>query len=643
MTLIADFGSAGLVWFLTIICGTGIAGWLPDPVCGTLRRRICVGAMIGMGLMSWMGLLCSLLGMNVASGWPLAVCITFACAAAVVGRQRGVWVRSPRVEVQFEKPLTRWLSRLLIAVCLIPIAAIFVFGQSQPLGNIDGLAIWNFKAKLLLQQSLATTTILHDPTFSYSHQGYPLLVPFQIAYVWFVRGATTDGSAAAWHAILATLFVVFIYDTCRTKLSRLPSVMLTLSVCSMRSFLFQSTGQIADVVLMYGSLASMVMFLEAGKSQRTSDWITCGLCLASLAFVKNEGGAFAGVELTLLVGLALWRVVPWKQAASCFCGYLVPSLPWWIYSRGLPRTDERYTDQLTWQNLLVQSERLPEIMASATGFMIDLTATHGLWLLLAVAFAIAVVRRATRAVWLAFAILAGQLLAYTVAFVITPWDLRTLLAMKMEVILLTAMPALMICVVEVFSANPGSDIAETLTIQRAPSKKAKHGSRTQVNVDWRARVLAIALVLVGLVSLPGTIFGLPSAMMSRLTGKPSSSAEVAFRQELQRVLTQLNQPGDVRFQFPVPSDGRISPDMERFAEMLYYFGNYEAFPRRLRPTSERVVINNGKDLLQAIASAPAEWSGDRLAGTLEVKLHPQRRPEFILTQITNAPDHPAAE
>lgn len=651
MTLIADLGSAGLIWLLTIAWGATVAGWLFGPGRFGLRSRVCIGSMIGMGLMSWCGLLCSLAGITFASRWPLALSVVLAIATFVVGYRRGAWKYSARLSATPETPMVRVMNWTIAAACFVSIAAIFVFGQTQPLGNIDGLAIWDFKAKILLEQSLATTTILHDPTFSYCHLSYPLLVPFQIAFVWSLRGLPTDGASAAWHAILATLFVVFVYDICRMKLSRLASLMLTLSVCSMRSFLFQSTGHIADVVLMYASLASVATFLGATKEQKTGDWIVCGFCLAGLSFVKNEGGAFAGIELILLLGLVLIRQVPWKQAAACFCSFVIPNIPWWIYSRGLPKTDERYTEHLTWQNLLNQSERLPTILSSAARYMTDLATTRGLWLLVGIAIIVAVVRRRTRAVWLAFAILAGQLLAYTVAFVITPWNLETLIAMKMEVILLTLMPAVLVCLIEVFegtrgfSSVPSTDISNTaVTTQKAASKSAKgkrQGHGPSLGDDWRRGILLMAFVLMAFLSLPNLFIALPPVLMARLNGKQPLPVEVRVRQELQRLFAQVKSPGDIRFSYPAATGGGTTPDVMRFAEMLYYFGNYELFPRKLRATADRVVINNGFELLQAMADSSATWPEEfPMAATLEVKSQPQRAPELVLTP-TPSTDQPS--
>ena len=642
MMLIGDLGSAGLVWLVTIVWGATVTGWLLGPGRAGLRTRVCIGSMIGMGLMSWIGLFSSLGGVTFASRVPFVLCTVIAVVTFAIGYQRGAWKSSPPPVEPPESRVARWMSWGLMLACVIPVAAIFVFGQTQPLANIDGLAIWNFKAKILLEQSLATTTVLRDPTFSYCHQSYPILVPIQIAYVWSIRGMPTDGAAAAWHAILSALFVLFIYDSCRMKVSRLVSIVLTLSLCSMRTFLFQSTGQIADVVLMYGSLASIVTFLRAIKERRSGDWIVCGLCLAGLSFVKNEGGAFAAVELALLLGLVALRYVPWKQAASCLCGFIIPSIPWWEISRGLPKTDEQYTEQLTWQNVLVQSERIPTIVMSAVQFMVDLSATRGLWLLVTIALMIALMRRRSLSVYLAFAILAGQLLAYTVAFVITPWHLETLISMKMEVILLTAMPAVFICLTEVFAGTPGysSEVIEEITasarIPRTPtksSKSTKNVNRSHGTVgDWRPRILAVALFVLAFFSLPSALIGLPPVIVARLQGKQALPPEVRIRQELQRLFSSLRKPGDVRFSYPIPSTGGAAPDMGRFAEMLYYYGNYELFPRRLRATPEKVVINNGFELLQAIASSPAHWSEEvPLAATLEVKSQPQRAPELVLT------------
>ncbi len=190
------------------------------------------------------------------------------------------------------------------------------------------------------------------------------------------------------------------------------------------------------------------MFAEVVERSRLGDLILMALFSACMAWTKNEGQALATINIVIVVCLALSRR-QWTHCATFIAIVFFLFLPWLIYLRGLPRTDEDYAGRLNFGELVAHVDRLPVIAREIGPEMVKwtdtgperLTAAWGIFWFVLAAAAIVGWRRFRRGEVILLWILLGlHLLVYVLAYMVTPWDLQTLMRTTIDRLLMHAAP-----------------------------------------------------------------------------------------------------------------------------------------------------------------------------------------------------------
>lgn len=446
----ADILSAVALWGLACVWGWSALGLLRVSLSGRAIQLVVYSGLLGTALVAWVGLLLSLLNVPLRSPVAIAVCLLGACLTVGMSLWTGHWERpsSRKPTFSFEAMISS-----LVALALLPtIVFLFVDAATLPFHNIDAVAIWSLKGKLLYHQTLVDNSLLRDPAASYSHADYPLLVPFNVGFLWSLRGGDYDGAARFWHVGLALMFIGLIYETARRKLSRLPSVLLTVLTCTTTTFAFQSSAGIADIALAALYLASSAALVDWLADGQTSQLSLCGLYTAGMAFTKNEGLALAAVHSAIVFGALLLQRGTWRAAVTWLAWATLPNLAWFAVLRDLPQTHENYAGRFSLELLARGSARLPLIAETFCRESVVLEATHGLWVLTPVLGLMGFWTSQRFSVVLAWLLLLGHLAAYIAALMVTPWELAELLAAKAQPLLLTASPAALLLIIEAYAA-----------------------------------------------------------------------------------------------------------------------------------------------------------------------------------------------
>lgn len=449
-SLAADAFSALGLWGLACVWGWAVLGLCGAGLSGRPIQLVVDSGLMGMALLGWAGLLLSLLNVPLRS--PIASVTCVLCTLVTVGVSQWTehWQRPSHWKPAFTFEA---LLSFLLALSLLPTAVYLVVDAATlPFHNIDAVAIWSLKGKLLYHQTLVDNTLLHDPTASYSHADYPLLVPFNVAFVWNFRGGDHDAAARFWHVGLALMFMGLIYETARRKLGRFPSALLTAITCTTTTFVFQTSAGIADIALAALYLASAVALVDWLADGQTSQLAVCGLFTAGIVFTKNEGLALAAVHAAIVLGSAVLQRLPWRAAGAWLAWSGLPNIVWFAVLRGLPQTHENYAGRLSLEQLTAGVSRLPLIVETFFRESIFLEATHGLWGLTLALGLLGLWTSRRHGVVLAWLLLLGHLAAYFAALMVTPWDLGDLLSMKAQPLLLTASPAAVLLIVEAYGA-----------------------------------------------------------------------------------------------------------------------------------------------------------------------------------------------
>jgi hypothetical protein len=398
---------------------------------------LCVA--LGAATISTLLFLLSLAGLVPSTAAVLGILVVAASVLAAAGRGS----RRPRI-ARPTAPL-RWYEGALVALLALPSAWVVADALLVPLHNIDAIAIWGLKGKVLALESVRASGYFHDPTLSYSHQDYPLLVPFLTATVYALRGGVDESLAKLAQAGLFGALLLVLYGGFRRHLSRASALVLLLLFLASPSLLAQAAGGLADPALMLFHAASLVALL-AWLDTDDDAWLALGALLtAFLVFTKNEGMALAAIQLAVFSLAALregggrLRAL-WGHAALA----LALLLPWLWFRAGLPKTHENYGALLRPARIAEHLDRLPGILAALGGTMADVALWGGLWLLLPIACLLAAGRGRSREAGVLWACLVLHLAVYVVIFVVTPWDVGVLLDAKAYPLLLQASPALLL-------------------------------------------------------------------------------------------------------------------------------------------------------------------------------------------------------
>lgn len=416
-----------------VLCG--LAGARSMPV--SLALGLCLA--LGAGTLSYAMFLLSLAGLVPSAAAVLAAIAVAALGIAIAGRSR-------RVRIDAPTPLPRWHEGALVVLLALPCAWLVADAVRVPIQNIDAIAIWALKAKVLAREAVGASAYFRDPALSYSHQDYPLLVPFLAATAYGLRGTVDEPIAKLAQGAVFIALLLLLHAGFRRSLSRAASLLLLLLFAASPGMLSQAAGGLADPALMLyyaGSLVALLVWLETSDTS----WLSIGALLtAFLVFTKNEGMALAAIHLAVFP-LAAWQAGGRRsvRAFAVRAGLaLLLLLPWLWFRAGLPKTHENYGALLRPARIAERLDRVPEILGFLGRTMADPSLWGGLWLLLPIAWLLAWGQGASRDARVLWACLLCHLGVYVVIFVVTPWDVRALLEAKAYPLLLQASPALLL-------------------------------------------------------------------------------------------------------------------------------------------------------------------------------------------------------
>jgi len=433
--------ACGAYLLLIVLVGCALLSALHPSKRIAIVEWIGLAPAVGAGTMGLLLFWASLVGFA-PSRALLAVIGLVALAGLLVLKMKS---RLPRVEVRatdWEKG-DGWMV-LPLALTVMALAAIATGALSEPLVEWDAFAIWGFKAKVLLHEALGSNpAYFHDLTLSYSHLDYPLMVPFLTAGAYAAMGTVDDQSGKLVSVFLDVLIVPVVYLGLRWKLRRPPAACLS-AILALLPAMFRYGGVgCADLPLAMFHAGSLLHVARWIDRQRWQDLTLAILFSAFAAFTKNEGAVLALMNGAVILGFGLWGGPrrAWVGAAAFFAGLLAIDAAWMIWSGSLPRTHEDYGAKLLSSLVVTRLPRLREILPA----MLSQTGAFRVWGLLWILAGgmvllgwRAVTRRTVLAVWI---LLGMQLMAYALAYSVTPWDLAELIPMSMDRLLLHTLPA----------------------------------------------------------------------------------------------------------------------------------------------------------------------------------------------------------
>ena len=174
--------------------------------------------------------------------------------------------------------------------CFIIMLILFINRiKIEPYGMWDSWAIWSFKAK-----DISTNFILNNPQglfkINWNHPGYPLFLPYQIAFVSIIFGNFNEIIVYFIHILYLYLFVSLMFYFISLKFD-LNLLFFTLLPFTFFQLYIQFSDLCADFPLSIFSAYSLYFYFKISESKidRITNILFLGFSMGILPHIKNEG------------------------------------------------------------------------------------------------------------------------------------------------------------------------------------------------------------------------------------------------------------------------------------------------------------------------------------------------------------------
>jgi hypothetical protein len=375
-------------------------------VGGPLLLRWSLGALVGMAIVAFG----TLVGGLVQAVVPVAL---LACLAG--------WLLGPRLRFEPAGELqARRLAQgvtsfiLAIGVCLL---ALSLF---RPVPAWDGWMTWSLKAKALAADGGFYGSVFESPTFAYSHQDYPPLLPAWQALAYLIGGDLRVSWPLQFQlAWLWTAGSVALIDLTARRWGA--SFLFLLPWLCGPPVIYWAMAGYADVPMALLLLAGTAVLLSSSSSQPAA---VAGVLLAGCALMKNEGLPLAVLTVGAVLAFSRHRSIPGKALGLAVAG----ALPWLLFvrTRGIP------SDLVTAETL--RPERVlqltPRLWPIAKGWASQLLGVRSWGMLVAGTVVAALIGWRPRPDLLVAFVLAVALL--TGIYVITPYNVSQQLIVSID-------------------------------------------------------------------------------------------------------------------------------------------------------------------------------------------------------------------
>lgn len=341
---------------------------------------------------------------------------------------------------------------------------------TQPLIGIDAVAMWLFKAKLYYaQNAVDLRPVAADVR---RNLDYPPLFSLMVSTLYTLIGRVDDIFGKSVNFVFFAVGTASFIAVVRPLMSRMLTVLFGFLLAAMPVFSFalfsaQYMGW-ADYPLGIWMLVSLIFLFDGVRNDDSASLLFAVIAAAMAALTKNEGLSFLGIVL-LLLGyravrtFAATRAVPEVDRRLLATGVLalLPVVLWQLYIRS-QGFDHALLSHRQWGQLLAALPgRAVQILRGARPL-----ASLGLdypWI--AAGFVLATllqfIRRPAFSAWV-YAAVVAQIVAYFIAYLLTPYDLDYILATTFGRLFLQLAPSIVLLLAVTLGQPPAArqDVAE---------------------------------------------------------------------------------------------------------------------------------------------------------------------------------------
>jgi hypothetical protein len=182
----------------------------------------------------------------------------------------------------------------LTAILVGAVALYFsvIYARVAPHGDYDAQAIWNLRARFIYRSGDAWENAFSPLINRNFHMDYPLLIPLNVVGGWNTLGGEVLRVPAALSMLFLFGMAGIIYCVIAYLRSSSQAAIAVILLLGTPGLLLFSTFQTADIPLTYFFLASVSLFVLAGKENNRGLLFLSGMMAGLSAWTKNEGLPF---------------------------------------------------------------------------------------------------------------------------------------------------------------------------------------------------------------------------------------------------------------------------------------------------------------------------------------------------------------
>ena len=342
---------------------------------------------------------------------------------------------------------------LLLAVAALVIALTYLLNLvTQPLTGIDAVAAWMYKAKLYYAQNAVDLRPVAGDVRR--NLDYPPLFSLMVSTLYVLMGRVDDIFGKSVNFLFFIVGTASFIALVRSVLSRVLTALFAFLFVAMPIFglalLYSPYMGWADYPFGIWMLVSLIFLFDGMRTDDSMSLLFAVIAAAMAALTKNEGLSFLAIVL-LLVGYRLarkgaaTRAVPPLDARLLATGLLAlaPVILWQLYLR-VEGFDHAVLSHRNWGQLLpALPGRALQILRGTRQLVYERLDYPWIGASFVLASLLLLVRRPPFSAWVYTAVVA-QVAAYSVAYLVTPYDLDWIILTTFGRLLLQLAPSILL-------------------------------------------------------------------------------------------------------------------------------------------------------------------------------------------------------
>jgi len=236
------------------------------------------------------------------------------------------WLVAPRVRWDAGRnPLSSGVWRVVMVLLGVG-AALMIMSLFRPVASWDGWFTWSVKSKGLALTGSFHSPVFLSPSYNYSSQSYPTLLPSWQALAYIISADLTISwplqFQQAWLWTAGAVALIALADQYARGMFLLPLVWVVTP-----EVVWQSMQGYADVPMALMLVLGAVVLWKGPQNARVH--VVAGVLLAGAALTKSEGTPLVAIILLSLLFTRRPNLVSGVAPALVF----VAALPWFMFAR----------------------------------------------------------------------------------------------------------------------------------------------------------------------------------------------------------------------------------------------------------------------------------------------------------------------